>query len=241
MIKHINMRWIGMLVSVLILFPVNTMAGDAHSDHSATSQRLENLKPVAGAKPKVTIYQVKSTVREVSPASATDMFITALVKSHRFLVMERQRLDESVYREKQLNQQGRTTGRVSEKRMTGANYIFVASITEANSNASSSGFAGTIGGLGLESSGKNAEIGMDVRILDASSGAVLDAINVSKKVEQSGMSVSGVGSFLSSMVGIDTKGADVSVSSDSKEGVDKALRALIEQAVYELAKRYGGS
>ncbi|VAX14647.1 hypothetical protein MNBD_GAMMA24-2616 [hydrothermal vent metagenome] len=241
MIKNINMRWIGILVSVLILFPAYAMAGDAHTDHSATSQRLENLKSAAGAKPKVTIYQVKSTVPEVSQASATDMFITALVKSHRFLVMERQRLDESVYREKQLNQQGRTTGQVAEKRMTGADYIFVATITEANSDAGSSGFAGTIGGLGLESSGKDAEIGMDVRILDASSGAVIDAVNVSKKVEQSGMSVSGVGSFLSSMVGIDTKGADVNVSRDSKEGVDKALRALMEQAVYELAKRYGGN
>ncbi len=218
MIKNINMSWIGMLVSVLILLPAYTLAG---------------------SKPRVTIYQVKSTVSEVSPASATDMFITALVKSHRFLVMERQRLDESVYREKQLNQQGRTTGRVAEKRMTGADYIFVATITEANSGASSTGVAGTLGGLGLESSGKDAEIGMDVRILDAGSGAIIDAVNVRKKVSQSGMSVSGVGSFLGSMMGINTQGADASISHDSKEGVDKAVRALIEQAVQELAKNYG--
>ncbi len=241
MIKNVNMRWVWMVGMILMLFPAYAMAGDAYTDHSATSQRLEHLGAQRDSKPMVTIYQVKSTVREVSAASATDMFITALVKSHRFLVMERQRLDESVYREKQMNQQGLTTGHVAEKRMTGANYIFVAAITEANSGASSTGAAGTFAGLGLESSGKDAEIGMDVRILDAGTGAIIDAINVRKKVSQGGMSLSGVGSFLGSMVGINTHGADASVSHDSKEGVDKALRALIEQAVYELAKRYGGN
>jgi len=241
MIKNSSIRWLWLVVSVLMLFPIYAMAGDAYTDHSATSQRLEHLRPPPGSKPMVTIYQVKSTVREVSAASATDMFITALVKSHRFFVMERQRLDESVYREKQMNQQGRTTGHVAEKRMTGADYIFVAAITEANSSASSTGVGGTLGGLGLESSGKDAEIGMDVRILDAGTGAIIDAVNVRKKVSQGGMSLSGVGSFLGSMVGINTHGADASVSHDSKEGIDKALRALIEQAVYELAKRYGGN
>ena len=220
MMKNINFKWTRMVSFFLILFPVYALAAST-------------------SKPLVTIYQVKSTVREVSPASATDMFITSLVKSHRFLVLERQRLDESVYREKQLNQQGRTTGKAADKRLTGAKYIFVATITEANSNSNNNGMSGTFGGLGVESSEKEAEIGMDVRILDAGSGAIIDAISVRKKVTQGGVSVSGVGSFLSSMAGIDTHGADVSVSNNSNEGIDKALRELIDQAVSELAKRYG--
>ncbi len=220
MIKNINFKWTRMVSYILIFFPIYALAGSA-------------------SKPLVTIYQVKSTVREVSPASATDMFITSLVKSHRFVVLERQRLNESVYLEKQLNQQGRTTGRAAEKRLTGAKYIFVATITEANSNSKNNGMAGTFGGLGVESSEKEAEIGMDVRVLDASNGAIIDAVSVRKKVTQGGVSVSGIGSFLGSMAGIDTHGADVSVSNNSNEGIDKALRALIDQAVSKLAKRYG--
>ncbi len=218
MIKSISMKWVWMIGAILILLPTYA---------------------AAGSKPMVTIYKVKSTVREVSSASATDMFITALVKSHRFTVLERQRLNESVYLEKQLNQQGQTTGNVAQKRLTGAKYIFVATITEANSDANKKGLAGSFGGLGVESSKKEGEIGMDVRILDASNGAILDAISVRKKVTQGGVSVSGVGSFLSSMAGINTHGADVSLSKNSNEGIDKALRALIDQAVSKLAKRYG--
>lgn len=220
MIKNINTKWIRVMGSLLLLLPAYVMAATA-------------------SKPMVTIYQVKSTVHEISPASATDMFITALVKTHRFVVLERQRLNESVYMEKQLNQQGRTTGNVADKRLTGAKYIFVATITEANASADNNGVSGTFGGLGVESSEKNAEIGMDVRILDASNGAIIDAINVRKKVTQKGSTVSGVGSFLGSMAGIDTHGADASISNNSSEGVDKALRSLIDQAVSKLAKRYG--
>ena len=81
----------------------------------------ENLPP----KKTVTIFQFDSTVPEVSPASATDMFTTALIKTHAFTVLERQRLDESVYQEKQLNQGGTTTGDVAKYRLTGADFIFV--------------------------------------------------------------------------------------------------------------------
>lgn len=221
MIMNINMKWILAMISVLILFPASyVMAG-------------------AKSKPIVTIYKVKSTVREVSPASATDMFITALVKTHRFLVMERQRLNESIYKEKQLNQQGQTTGNVAAKQLTGADYIFVATITEANADSNKSGVAGTFGGLGIESNSKEAEIGMDVRILDAASGAIIDAISVRRKVSQGGETVSGIGSFLGSMAGIDTHGADLSISNNKNEGIDKALRSLIQDAVQKLAKNYG--
>lgn len=223
----------------LLLLLGGCLESEPMVDHSVTSRKLESLPYNRGPKPTVTIYQFNSTVPEISPASLTDMFTTTLVKSHSFAVMERQRLEESVYREKQLNQQGMTTGNVAQSRLSGADYIFVGTVTEANAQASRTGTAATYKGLGLETSGEKAEIGLDVRVLDARTGAVLDAVNVRKKVKEGGMSVSGVGSFINRMTGGKLGSADVGIARDSKEGIDKALRACIEEAVYELARRYG--
>ncbi len=201
----------------------------AHAENYSTSSPRKT----------VTIYEFKSQVPEISPESATDMFMTALVKTRTFAVLERQRLEGSVYREKQLNQQGMTTGNVANSRLTGADYIFVGTVTEANAGASKTGVAGSYKGLGVEKSGETGEIGLDIRVLDARTGAVLDAVNSRKKVSEGGFSLSGVGSFLRSVTGKNIPGGDVGVSHDSKEGIDKALRECIEEAVNELAKRWG--
>lgn len=215
--------------------------GDPVVDNSNTSRKLQSLPVSQGPKKTVTIYEFKSEVPEITARSATDMFTTALVKSHTFLVLERQRLEESVYREKQLNQQGMTTGDVASKRLTGADYIFVGVVTEANATKSRSGVGATYKGLGVETSGEKAELGLDVRVLDAATGAVVDAVNVRKEIKEGGFSVSGVGSLLRSVTkGRIGSGSDVSVAHDRKEGLDKALRECIEAAVYELARRYGG-
>jgi curli biogenesis system outer membrane secretion channel CsgG len=192
----------------------------------------EDLPP----KKTVTIYQFDSTVPEVSPASATDMFTTALIKTKAFDVLERQRLDESVYQEKQLNQGGMTTGDVAQYQLTGADFIFTGAITEANAQKKKTGAAGTYDGVGLETSGEKAEIGLDVRVLDAKTGKVLDAVSVRKEIAQGGYSVSGLGKKLFGKK--KPKGANLGISHDKKEGIDKALRDCINEAVKKIVSRY---
>ncbi|NOY86750.1 MAG: hypothetical protein GXP52_05570 [Deltaproteobacteria bacterium] len=191
----------------------------------------EDLPP----KKTVTIFQFDSTVPEVSPASATDMFTTALIKTHAFTVLERQRLDESVYQEKQLNQGGTTTGDVAKYRLTGADFIFVGVITEANAQASKTGVAGAYKGVGVETSGEHAEIGLDVRVLDARTGGVLDSVDVRRKIKEGGYSVSGLGKLFGKKK---LKGANLGIAHDHKDSIDKALRDCIEEAVNILVSRY---
>jgi curli biogenesis system outer membrane secretion channel CsgG len=167
------------------------------------------------------------------------MFTTALIKSGAFRVLERDRLHEGVMLEKQINAQGMTTGDSAQHLLVGADYIFEGAITEANAEKSNTGLAGAFRGLGMEGSSANAEIGLDIRVVDARSGEVLDAVNVRKKVGKKGFSVGGVGSFVQSFTKKGLDGADVAVSHDRKEGVDKAFRACIEEAIYELVTRYG--
>lgn len=212
--------------------------GQPHMDNSVTTHELSSLPPLHGPAKKVTIFNFDSSVPEVSGRAATDMFTTALVKSHRFAVLERQRLSQGTLREKQMNSQGMTTGNAGKVRLTGAEYIFHGTVSEANANASSTGVGATVRGLGVETSGNKAVIAVDVRVVDARSGAVLDAVDVRREVKQKGVGVSGVGSFLQSFTHTDLQGADVDVNTSHKEGVDHALRECIEEAVFQLAKRF---
>jgi curli production assembly/transport component CsgG len=212
---------------------------DAKVDKSSTTQKLENLPRAEGERSVVTIYEFRSSVQEIQAIAATDMFTTALIKSGAFVVAERQRLNMGVALEKQLNAQGQTTGSAAAHQLAGADFIFEGTVTEANASESKTGVGGVFRGLGLETSGEKAVIGVDVRVVRADTGEVLDAVNVRKPVKSRGLSVSGIGSLVQGMTKKNLQGADAGVSHEGREGVDEALRACIEEAVYELVKRYG--
>lgn len=212
-------------------------------DSSKTTQKLKSLPRKAGSKTIVTVYEVRSSVPEVQPKAATDMFTTALIKSGAFAVAERQRLNEGVMREKQINAAGLSTGTSGSSKIAGAGYIFEATISEANAGESQSGGGLSLGGAEISHAGAQDSIGMDVRIIDAESGLVLDAVNVRKKIEASSTGVGGLGKLAKSIFARRGKDIpldpDVSARSSSKEGLDKAVRSCIEACVYELAKRFG--
>jgi curli biogenesis system outer membrane secretion channel CsgG len=209
------------------------------ADHSKTTQELQSLPRPKGPRKAVTIYQFQTTVQEVRADTATDMFTTALIKSGAFRVLERQRLKEGVMKERQLNAQGFTSGNSANQQLAGADYIFEGAVTEANARKSGTGIGAAFRGLGLGTNTQKAQIGLDIRVVSASTGEVLDSVNVRKKVNKSGLSVSGIGRFAQSLSGHNLHGADLDVVHNNKEGVDEALRACIEEAVYQLVTRYG--
>lgn len=208
-------------------------------DQSATTKKLESLPRAQGNRRVVTIYEFRSSVSEVSGAAATDMFTTALIKSGAFAIAERQRLNQGVAFEKQLNAQGQSTGSAARHQIKGAEFIFEGTVSEANVQASKTGIGGVFRGLGVETSGEKATIVIDVRVVSAATAEVLDAVNVRKPVKSGGFSVSGVGAFAQKLTSRDLQGADLGVAREGREGVDESLRACIEEAVYQLVQRYG--
>jgi len=212
-------------------------------DDSKTAQQLKQIKRKPGVKPIVTIYEFRSSVPEIQIKAAQEMFVTALIKSGAFSVAERQRLNEGIMREKQLNASGMTTGSSAVSRLAGANYVFEVVVSEANPGESQSQSNINVGGLGISYGSAKDSIGMDVRIIDAASGLVVDAVNVKKEIEAGSTSVSGVGKALQSLFSWKGKSMPVSVDGDMKltrkDSVDRALRSCIEAAVAELAKRIG--
>ncbi len=225
----------------------NPASGDDGSDpvvdDSKTSKALEGLQPKPLAqRPPVTIYEFRSSVEEVNGQAATDMFTTALVKSSQFRVVERNRLNSGIVAEKQLNGAGQSTGNAAQKQLRGARYIFEGTVSEANAGQESHQGGLNIGGMSLSGGHNKDVIGIDVRILDAETGDVLDSVNVRKALDSSNSGVSGVSALAGTIASM--KGAslnpltpDVEIQNSHKEGVDKALRACIESAVLALVKR----
>lgn len=196
------------------------------------------------ARISVTIYEMRSSVAEVPPRAATHMFTTALVKTRKFRVLERQRIGEGVARERELNAQGVTTGDAATKKVKGAGVIFEATVSEVTVGKSTNESGLAIGGLQLSGGSASDGLGIDVRVLDASTGEVLDAVNVRKALKATSKTVAGVGSLVDNLLarrGKSTGGftPDVASKSSEREGVDEVLRALIEDAVNQLGSRAG--
>jgi curli biogenesis system outer membrane secretion channel CsgG len=235
---------VGCILAVFLTVNIGASFADdseAEVDNSKVTQKLGKVKRTGGVKPVVTIYEFRSSVPEIQVRAAQEMFVTALIKSGAFAVAERQRLDEGVNREKQLNASGMATGDSANSRLAGANYVFEVVVSEANANENSSQSGARVEGLDIKYGSASDSIGMDVRIVDVSSGLVVDSVNVRKKIESSGASVSGFGALVHNLLAKKGKdmpvNADASLQSNHKEGVDAALRACIDTAVLELAKR----
>jgi len=228
------------LLLCLLLGSAALAESNAKIDDSASSKQLKQIKRAPGAKTVVAIYEFRSAVPEVQVAAAQEMFVTALIKSGAFAVAERQRLNEGLMRERQMQAGGLTTGAAAGQ-VAAARYVFEVVVSEANRSAQESSSSFSIGGMTVGGGSSADQIGLDVRIVDVKSGLVVDAVNSVKKIESGTTSVSGIGSLLNRVGSVAGKSMPLEVDgqtrSTRKEGVDQALRACIEVAVAELAQR----
>lgn len=102
----------------------------------------------------------------------TEMLITALVQSERFIVLERLGLDE-ISREQQGN---------NNANLLNAQIVVKGAITELKLRRSGSGVGGTIGEQASFSQTKvDATVGLDLRIIEVATGRVLDSVHTEGK------------------------------------------------------------
>ncbi len=225
---------------------VLTLAACIGTAHAGSKQRPTLPRKSNDARVAVAIYEFTSNLPEISPRGATEQFKTALVQSGQFRVVERARLDRGVVREKQMNAAGQTTGSTSQQQLRGAEYIFEAEITELGSGTRTSSNGVNIGGLQIGGASNRDEFGIDVSIVDANTGDVVDAISVRKRMKGAAHSVGGIGALINRVRAEKGKGGvayspEVQHQSTSKDNFDAVLREAIEEAVHELAKRFDAS
>ena len=210
---------------------------------SAGTQTLQSLPPKKAAEMvTVSIYEFRSAVSEIGARGTTDMFKTALVHSGRFRVVERSRLNDGVIREKQLNASGLTKGNAAAQPLTEAKYIFEGAVTEANASQTQRSGAVRIAGVEFGSSSNQDVIGIDVRVVDAASGEIVNVVTVRQAIASSSQSVSGLGNLVGPglsrkrQVAAAALAPDLELQQQRKQSLDGALRAAIDASVLELAR-----
>lgn len=158
-----------------------------------------------------------------------DMLTTALVKSGNYRVFERAEIDK-VMQEQALGQSGVVTPESAAKagKMLGAEIAVVGAVTEFGHKKQSTGGALKRIGVGAAVSKQSATVGVDVRIVNISTGEILKADNVRKEHAKSGLS-------------LDTKEGSFDNQAQFDESVvGKATRAAIEEIVKMLDEQTGG-
>jgi curli biogenesis system outer membrane secretion channel CsgG len=212
--------------------PLGTMAAVAsgHSDR------------IRADRVAVAIYEFRSSLPNVSAKAATDMFTTALVQTGRFAVVERSRLNDGVVREKQLQQNGLADGSSETVKLRGARYIFEGTVSEANASEDARSTGIGIGGMQLTTGSNRDSLAIDVRIVDANTGEVLDALTIKQSIRAESSSFNGLGTLLTAVAAQRGRATafipDVNIDRERHEGVDAVLREAITRAVAELVRRF---
>ena len=231
-----------------LLLPLLAAACSATAPNQQQASSTSTTPPATrlahrGDRVAVSIYEFRSSVHEIGARGATDMFKTALLANGRFVLVERARLNEGVLREKQLNAAGQSTGKSASKPLRAAEFIFEASITELSGGDRQTQGGISLGGLQIGGGSATDSLGIDVRIVDASSGEVRDALALRRPLRSSGAQFSGAGTLVQTLQAVSGRPVsplvpDVNLQTSRKDNVDEALRGLIQDAVAQLAARF---
>jgi len=156
-------------------------------------------------------------------AGVADMLATALVKSGKFAVIERQELDKIV-EEQKLGESGLVTPQTAPKvgQLLGAELFVVGAITECGTKESNIGGGVSIFGGGLKT--KTARVVVDIRLINTSTGEV-----IASESEEGSESTTGVAVRYEDM---DFNNQDSWDNTD----IGKAAREAIDKTVELIAK-----
>ncbi len=121
-------------------------------------------------------------------AGMTEQLTTALIDTGHFIVLERAALQE-VLGEQDLGASGRVNRDTAPPigKMTGAEWLVKAAITEYTDRKSSSGGSLLLRNLGLGAKKNEACVALDVRIIDAATGQVVDSVKADGRSHSGGI------------------------------------------------------
>ncbi|HSS75784.1 MAG TPA: CsgG/HfaB family protein [Thermoanaerobaculia bacterium] len=147
----------------------------------------------SGEKPRIAVLEFKNKADNQwwyhgGAAAAQDVFVTELVKSGKFRVVDREQL-EAIMQEKHLTQSGDIDPKTAMKlgKLLGVNYLLTGAVTEY-------GNTDVHGGGGGVSAGKRKFVAaLNARLINASTGEVLWADEASQEESSIKVSVFGFG------------------------------------------------
>ncbi|MCA9322825.1 MAG: hypothetical protein KDB53_18935 [Planctomycetes bacterium] len=165
------------------------------------------------------------------------MLASALERSGRFIVVERAELQGSLAEQK-LKQDGLVYGPSGARsgKLIGARFLVYGSVTQFDQAESSSGFDIGIGGGGLfgglSPRSTTGRVGIVLRLVDTTTGRIVETIRETKKVTESGVDFK---------LGSSRHGFNLGSSQVKKTPVGKAAQRVIDAAVSRLIALSGTS
>ncbi len=148
---------------------------------------------MANEKPRIAVLEFSNKAdnqwwHRGGAAAAQDVFVTELVKSGKFRVIDRERLD-ALMREKNLTLSGDidASSAIEIGKLLGVKYFLTGAVTEyGNTKVGGSGF-------GISAGKKKFVAALNARIIDAQTGEILWADESSKEEKSMKVRVFGVG------------------------------------------------
>lgn len=147
------------------------------------------------------------------------MLTNELASGKKFRMIEREKL-ASVLGEQDLAASGRVSGSKAAKmgKMVGAQYLVTATVSSFESNVNSTGGGLSFKGVSLGGKRKKAYIAVDLRVVDSSTGEIVETRTVEARSGGLGLSV-----------GLNRGGFGGSLANEKKTPAGKAIRAVVAE------------
>lgn len=172
----------------------------------------------------------KATGASVVSQGATDMLITALVRSRHFEVLDRV-VNNNIMQEQDLQKNNLLSSgdNPSVNQLKGADYFITGAVTEYQVDKKTGGMGIKIAGLGGSTEYAVATTAIDLRIIDSTSGEVVWSRSLKDKIKGEKVDLQGYSFMGNNIVELET-------GKGEQEVINLILRNLIEEGVFELCQ-----
>jgi curli biogenesis system outer membrane secretion channel CsgG len=171
----------------------------------------------ASEKMRIAVSRFENKSQYSVGTGMTDMLVSALFRTNRFIVLERENLDV-VMQEQELSKSGavRKQAAINSGEMEGASFLVLGAVTEFEPNQR--GVQTPFGGV------KQSHVAIDLRIVDARTSRIVASVTVEGKATDTAI---GIG-LLKWVGGIPMV---MSLSAWNNTPMDKAIRICLDKAV----------
>lgn len=223
---------LGIVPSMAVAVP-SGISGGSQEQGRVLDQRLSNIP---GPKRTVAVASFLAKSDFLRQYGLSDlggglaaMLSTALVESGQFIVVERPDLN-AVLGEQELGANGLTTAESAPRlgNLIGAQLLILGNVTEFDESTSGRGFSFGMGGkvgLGVSPQSRKGIVGIDVRVVDTTTGQVVASYHVREEVKARAITVN-----------VAVSGYNVGGSDFSKTPLGKAARKAINTVVVQFAE-----